>query len=148
MKSKVIKQRNIPTFPIIEKTIRVKPLIAIMISIIIGIILVLFNDEFALYGLVLFGVGLFCLVFLPDVKIIEYTDKYAVIYNCREKDECKLIYWDEILSWQYKWHTDKDEMIIEMVDHSVEIFDSYAKSTVVPYFRKYVGAKEKNRKGK
>ncbi|MCI6272067.1 MAG: hypothetical protein MR601_03860 [Erysipelotrichaceae bacterium] len=148
MKSKVIKQRNIPQYPIVLKTVRVKPMFLIFLLIVVGVFIVFFNDSISMIGVLMVVTGLFCLLILPDVKIIEYTDEYAIVYNCREKDDCKLIYWDDILSWQYKWKTDRDELVIELVDHSIETVYSFKKSTIVPYFKKYALNKEKNRRGK
>ncbi len=148
MKSKIIKQRNIPAYPLVFKTVRVKPILFLFVVVIVGMFFILFNNELALIGVLMVGAGLFCLLVLPDVKIIEYTEEYIIAYNCREKDECKLIYWEDILNWQYKWRTDKDELIIELKDHNIEVIDSYKKSTIVPYFKKFAADKEKSRKGK
>ncbi|NLC96686.1 MAG: hypothetical protein GX675_03860 [Erysipelotrichaceae bacterium] len=143
MKSKTIKQRNIPPYPYIIKSIRVKPTGILMLMIIIGFILLFSNRDFAMIGVLIISISSFSLLVLPDSKIIDYTNEYAIIYNCIDRDECKLIYWDEILSWQYKWHTDKDEMIIEMVDLSLEVIETYKRSTMIPYFKKYAAGKEK-----
>ena len=146
MKSKIIKKSGIPDYPYIIKSISVKPKILMYIMIGIGLSFLFINTDWAMFGLVLIIISVFSIIVLPDAKIIEYTDEYAIVYNAKEKDECKLIYWDEILNWQYRWHTDKDEVIIEMQDHSIEKFDTYKKNTILPYFRVYAKGKEKKRK--
>lgn len=149
MKSKVIKHRNIPPYPYIIKSIRVKPIEILMILIVLGFVLLFSSDDFAMVGVLIISISTFSLLVLPDSRIIDYTSEYAIIYNCIDRNECKLLYWDEILSWQYKWHTDKDEMIIELIDYSVEVVDTYKRSTMIPYFKKYASGKEKsNRKNK
>ena len=146
MKSKVIKQRNIPPLPYVTNSIRVKPVGFLVLMIMIGLILLFINENLAMLGVLFVSISVFSILVLPDSKVIEYTSEYAIIYNCRDKDECKLIYWDEILSWQYRWHTDKDEMIIELIDHSVEVVDTYKRSTMIPFFKKYAPGKEKSNK--
>lgn len=143
MRSKTIKIINIPEYPYIIRTVSVKP-IALMFTVIgIGVSFLFINTDFAMFGLVFIIIAIFSIMFLPDAKIVEYTDEYIILYNTKEKDECKLVYWDEILGWQYKWHTDKDELNIELIDHSIEKVDIYSKSTVFPYFKKYASGKER-----
>lgn len=148
MKSKTIKQRNIPSYPYIIKSIRVKPIEILMLMIIIGFILLFSSEDFAMIGVLMIYLSTFSLLVLPDARIIDYTNEYAIIYNCVDKNECKLIYWDEILSWQYKWHTDKDQMLIELIDYSIEVVDTYKRSTMIPYFKKYAPGKEKTSRKK
>lgn len=142
MKSQLIRQRNIPSVPVITASIRVKPTAFLWIIFFVGMIMVMMNiGAWSITGIIMVATSFMGLFLMPDARIIDYTSDYCILHNTK-KGECKLIYWDEILNWQYKWGADADELIIEMMDHSVEKLQTFSKRTVVPYFRTYVADKE------
>ncbi|MEG0176416.1 hypothetical protein [Anaerorhabdus sp.] len=143
MKSKTLKIRNIPKEPPIIATISVKPTAALIVLLFASFIMILFSHIFSYFGVILFGVSSFCLFVLPDRKLLEFTHDYVIFYNCKERGDCTFIYWEDILTWQYIWHPDRDELEIELVDHSVETVECFSKKTVVPLLRAFARDKEK-----
>ena len=39
-------------------------------------------------------------------------------------------------------------MLIELIDYSIEVVDTYKRSTMIPYFKKYAPGKEKTSRKK
>ncbi len=83
-----------------------------------------------------------CVLIMPDRKIMEVTNEYLILYNNKDVSLCKLVYWDEILSWQYRWHPDADELIIELCDHSVEKVEAFNRKKFTRYLKEYANGKE------
>ncbi|MEG0077009.1 hypothetical protein [Anaerorhabdus sp.] len=143
MKSKTLKIRNIPKEPPIIATVSVKPTATLTALMFISFIMIIFNQIFSYMGVILFGLSSFCLFVLPDRKLIEFTHDYIILYNCKERGDCNILYWEDILTWQYIWRPDRDELEIELVDHTVESIECFSKKTVVPLLRAFVREKEK-----
>lgn len=142
MKSQTIKQRNIPEYPVITKSVKVKPVVFLFVCLILGLVTMLLFPSFSLMGAMFVAASCFSLLILPDRKIIDFTEKYCILYNQKDTRECKLIYWEDVLSWQYQWHADMDELIIELIDHSVESVEVYSKLSVLPMMKAYAGEKQ------
>ena len=53
-----------------------------------------------------------------------------------------MIYWDEIVNWQYEWHPANDNLTITMVDGSMQIIELYSKRRVAKYLNMYAPNKE------
>lgn len=142
MKSQVIKVRNIPSFPIVIQSISVKPTLFLGLMLIAGIILMIVNSVMGYFGAVLVALATFSMLIMPDRKIMEVTNEYLILYNNKDVSLCKLVYWDEILSWQYRWHPDADELIIELCDHSVEKVEAFNRKKFTRYLKEYANGKE------
>ena len=142
MKSQIIKQRNIPEYPNIIKSVRVKPMILLAVCLVAGLVTMFLFQSFSLLGAMLVAASTFSLLILPDRKLIDFTEKYCILYNQKDYSECKLVYWDEVLSWQYIWHPDIDELMIEMVDQSVEKVEVYSRLSVIPMMSAYAPGKQ------
>ncbi len=143
MKSKILRIRNIPKEPPIIATVSVKPKNGLIVMIFASFIMMIFNDLFSYIGVLMFGMSSFCLFVLPDRKLIDFTHDYIILYNCKERENCSLIYWEDILTWQYIWRADHDDLEIELVDHTVKTIECFSRKTVVPLLRAFVRDKEK-----
>lgn len=143
MKSKTLKIRNIPKEPPIIATVRVKPTSQLIVLTFIGAIFFMFSEMLSYFGLVIICVCSFCLLVMPDRKLIEFTHDFIIIYNCKDRDDCNILFWEDILTWQYIWRADKDELEIELVNHTKENIECFSKSTIVPLLRAYIKEKEK-----
>ncbi len=142
MKSQVIKIRNLPSYPVVIQSLNVKPVIFLGTLLILGIILLLYNPTTAYFGAVLIAISTFSMLVMPDHKIMEVTNEYLILYNNPDNSLCKLVYWDEILSWKYHWRPDIDELIIELCDHSVEKVEAYNRKAFTRYLKEYAKGKE------
>ncbi len=146
MKSKTLRIRNIPMEPPVIESICVKPTIFLMGMVVFGAMLAMLHIEWMYLGVLIIGIAIFSLVVLPDRKLLEFTYDFMILYNCKDRELCKIVYWDEILSWQVLWRAKRDILEIELVDNSVELLDIVAKGRVITFLRTYVKDKERGRK--
>lgn len=143
MKSQMIKIRNLPSFPVVIDSISVKPILTLVLAIFAGILIIVVYPYLSYIGATLVAMATFSMLIMPDRKFMEITSDYAILYNCKDESYCKIVYWDEILSWQYHWHNDYDELIIELCDHSIEKISAYSRRRFTKYFKLYASGKEK-----
>ena len=50
-----------------------------------------------------------------------------MLYNRHDKRECFIIYYEDMVSWHYEWNPSYDQLVISLVDGSVEKQEVYAK---------------------
>jgi hypothetical protein len=143
MRSQTIKIRNIPDVPPVQKTVSVKPSGLIALFLTLGMAFLFLRTYMALAGLFLIMMATFALVIMPDRKLAEFTLDYLILYNCKARDECRLLYWDEIVAWQYEYHTSYDRMEISMVDGSTEAIEMFSRRSVAPWMEKFAAGKER-----
>lgn len=143
MKSKSIQKINLTDNKSIVQSFSTKPLHFIYTILLMGSFLILSNGTYAMLGLMMILFSLFCLIVLPNPKVVAYTNEYLIIYNSPNKDMCTLIFYDEVVSWYYQSNKDFDEVIFEMADGHREVLKTYARKTVVPYLYQYLSGKEK-----
>ncbi len=127
MKSQVIKSRNLPKdYKTYEKMINVKPIGLLIVTLISGVLITFLKPYLAMSGISMIVLSLFCLVVMPDKELCRFTKDYLVLFNRHQKDECTLVYWDEIVSWHYEWYKTYDKMVVELIDGSCEIQEMYS----------------------
>lgn len=146
MKSQVIKIRNIPSFPLAVQTISLKPTLFLIVLAIVGFMMIALYPMYSYFGATLIAIAIFALVMIPDKKIMEVTTKYLILYNCKDRESCRLVFWDEILYWQYISKSDCDELRIELVNHEIEKVQAFSRKKFTKYMKEY--AKDKEVKGK
>ena len=54
-----------------------------------------------------------------------------------------LIYWDEILSWQYQKRNNEDLLWLQLTDNQTETIECYNRNRIVPYLKIYAKGKER-----
>jgi hypothetical protein len=81
---------------------------------------------------------------MPKVILMEFYSDYLVMYNKADKDNCVLIYYDEIASWHYVWGANRDYLCIELSDGSEEIIEAFSKSLFEGNMNRFL--KDKHRK--
>ena len=86
VRSKILKIRNLPTDGELIDHINAKPYLFILVCIAIG--LALMFTRLYLIGIVITFMFLYYLLFVKDVTLIEFYDKYAIFYLNNGKDEC------------------------------------------------------------
>ena len=101
MKSKTLKIRNIPSGRLVFFRMNVKPT-EVLVGILVVAILFLFMDApFPTIGLIASTVVCFALVATPDRTLLDMNDEFMTFYSPKDSSECTILYWDEILKWQY-----------------------------------------------
>ncbi len=127
MKSQVIKSRNLPKdYKTYEKMINVKPIGLLIVTLVSGVLITFLKPYLAMSGISMIVLSLFCLVVMPDKELCRFTKDYLVLFNRHQKDECTLVYWDEVVSWHYEWYKTYDKMVVELIDGSCEIQEMYS----------------------
>lgn len=127
MKSQVIKSRNLPKdYKTYEKMINVKPIGLLIVTLVSGVLITFLKPYLAMSGISMTVLSLFCLVVMPDKELCRFTKDYLVLFNRHQKDECTLVYWDEVVSWHYEWYKTYDKMVVELIDGSCEIQEMYS----------------------
>lgn len=135
MKSKELKNYNLPDNRTYNETLDAKPMALLLIIMIVGFVL-LINGKY-IYGACIFFVSSACLMFLPSRRIIEFYDDFMIMYNKARKDECNIIYYDDIKAWEYKISVSADKLILTLKDDSIQTCDAYSKTKFEEYMNKY-----------
>ena len=141
MKSQAIRKRNLPSDVVVDHRIQLKPTVPLVLMAMAGMIFVVAKPYLVLIGLVMCMLAVFCLFVMPEGILCEFTSRYLILYNRKDRSDCMLVYWEDIVSWQYEWHTYADLLVIMLVDGSTEIQEVYS-SRVRRYMKKYAPNKE------
>ncbi len=143
MKSKELKTYNLPSENVLIAQIDAKPTFLFVILICLGIASLSFKMD-PIYGSILITFSLIALIYMPKVILMEFYSDYLVMYNKADKDNCVLIYYDEIASWHYVWGANRDYLCIELSDGSEEIIEAFSKSLFEGNMNRFL--KDKHRK--
>lgn len=148
MKSQKILVRNLPSDGSRKrKSISVKPVALLYTMLVVGFILLFFGKNTSVVGAVLLLLSCFCLPVLPDRTLIEFSNDYLVLHNQHDRQECMIIYYEDIVSWQYEWHSNYDVLSICLVDGSTESQEMFSKWRVQKYLNEYAPDKELKKTG-
>lgn len=147
MKSKVLKVRNIPQTNVME-SVKTKPYIFLFVIFLGGCFLMAYSQIFQTTGTLLVGFAIFALVVTQDRILLQLTEQFVIIHNLVDRDECKLLYWDEVLSWQYLKRSKCDYIVIEMIDGTTERSECHGRFKIESYFKLYAKDKQKKNRGK
>ena len=142
MKSQVIKARNIPEPARQPYTIHVKPVAFLTLLGLAGLALFLTRGPWVGVGLILSIVSVFALLMMPDRTLMQFTPEYMVLYNNRDKSICTLIYWEDLVTWQYEYHPGSDLLSCSLTDGSVQTIELFSKRPVARYINLYAPGKE------
>ena len=147
MKSQVIKTRNLPED--ISRTayeVHVKPWWFLIIVLVADIFIMILKPYMVSLFIPLVILTLFAIFGMPDKVLVQFTSDYLGMYNRKSKDECTLIYWDEVVSWVYEYHNAVDVLKLELTDGSVESVEMYSKRPIRKMMNLYAKDKEKKRR--
>lgn len=141
MKSQVIRIKNIPDYISVRQRVQLKPTLTLVLMIMAGMLFVAAKPYLVLGGIMMTMLGAFCLFVMPDGVLCEFTKEYLILYNRRHRSDCMLVYWDEIVTWQYEKHASSDDLLIMLVDGSTEKLETYSRG-ICRYMRMYAPDKE------
>ncbi len=143
MKSKEIKAYNLPSERRIIYRMETKPYILLGALLCLGIITFKFNSMLAI---VISATMTYAIVILPTRILLDFTEFYLVMYNRGSKNDCIMIYYDEIVSWRYRKGTLEDELSIELIDGSIERIECFNRYKVRKLLGELAPSKERRRK--
>lgn len=142
MKSQLIRVKNLPKLEEKGRAITLKPVFALVLLMAFGFYTLWWKPYLATASMFMILISVFALTFLPDRKLVEFYSQYMVLYNQRDRSQCMLVYWDEIVSWQYEWHTTNDLLVLNLVDGTSQQIEMYSKYKVVKFMNIYVPDKQ------
>ena len=142
MKSKEIRVRNLPKDDVLFYVSNVKPTSFLIIAMIMGICFLWIRSYLQVIGVMVIMVSLFSLLMLPDCKLYEIHQDYIVLYNRHDKSECFIIYYEDMVSWHYEWNPSYDQLVISLVDGSVEKQEVYAKYRIEKWLNSLAPGKQ------
>ena len=139
MKSKELKNYNLPDNRAYNESLETKPIGLLLVILGVGFYLIL--RKFYIYGCALFFFSAACLIFLPGRRLIEFYDEYMIVYNKARKDECNIIYYDDVKSWEYKTSVSMDELVLTLNDDSIQKCNAFSKKEFEKSLNKYIKEK-------
>lgn len=140
------KKRNLPENYPVKNVIKVKPIFAMLVFILIGGIMT-FSTNYKLIGAVFAVIGGYTLFFTENKVSVEFSNDFMVVYLEENEDECFLIYYNEIESYQYKakmYQTDLVQIITK--DRKMFEFKSLDRRKMKKYLKEYLFKKTENDK--
>lgn len=142
MKTQVIKSRNIPYVEGKQHTIHVKPDFILVALMMMGIAFMFAKTYMVIIGFVMILLALFAEFIMPDRNLCTFTQEYVVLYNRTQKSECTLVYWEDVVSWQYERHASADILVFFLVDGSSEMQEMYSRRSCVRWLNLFAPGKE------
>lgn len=126
MRSKELKVYNLPADRQPSAIIDAKPYGLFMLFLVFGIVLILFNIS-TMYGIATIIIGLCAIMFLPKTILVEFFEDSLVLHNKASKDDCVLIYYEDVTSFIYVRGSLKDYLQIALEDGSIEKVEAFSK---------------------
>lgn len=136
VKSKILKIRNLPKDGKRIDHVNAKPYLFIMVCLLIGIAFLFTQIYFV--GIIITVLFLYYLVFVRDVVLVEFFEQYAVFYLNNGKDECFLLFWEDIVTWEIiNNRNDLDHLNIVLRNQESITLKCLSKKKVTKYFTQY-----------
>ena len=145
MKSKELKTYNLPKDDLLISSIDAKPNYVFILAFLLGAIL-LFIESSRVYGLTIITIVIVMYIYLPKVVLMEFYQEYLVLYNRADNNSCVLVYYDEIISWNYSWSANRDYLNIELENGESERIEAFSKTIFESNMNRFL--KEKKKKNK
>ena len=142
MKSQVIKIRNLPISSKTFHSVCVKPKGILVFLLFIGLVVSFQSSYYSSTLVCLVMIPIFALCFMPDWELVRFTQDYLIMFNTRDREQCSIIYWDEILNWQYEWHPSGDLLVVNLIDGSSQCVDMFSKKSIYKYMNLFLPNKE------
>lgn len=144
MKSQKIRVRNLPeNITRSRASVHVKPTGILFLLLCIGAMIILLLQELFIYGVAMIMLAIFALTILPDRILITFADDYLVLYNQQDRSICVLLYYDEIVNWQYEVHRTYDRILFTLVDGSCESQEMFSLCAVKKNLEEHLPGKQK-----
>ena len=143
MKSKTLKIRNIPSGRLVFFRMNVKPTEVLVAILVVSILFLFMDAPFPTIGLISSTVVCFALVATPDRTLLDMNDEFMTFYSPKDSSECTILYWDEILKWQYVKQRQCDHLRVELINGDVFDSEVYYDARMIRLLNAYAQGKEK-----
>lgn len=137
VRSKMLKIRNLPKGHRRLGSINTKPIDLFIAVLAFGVVLIAVKSLFI--GTFLIAFSLYNILFIRGDCLAEFYDDFVVFYHVNShKDECYLVFWEDIDKWQVlKNRKHYDELIIGLKNNTIVRFPCVSKIKLARYFRRY-----------
>lgn len=136
IRSKVLKIRNLPVDGKKIGQIKAKPYGFIVLFLLTGIAMLF--TAFYVVGIIIAGVFTYYLLFVKDILLVEFFETHAVFYLNNGKDECFLLFWDDIDHWEIiSSRRDFDVLNIILKNQQTIALKCLGRKKIVRYFEAY-----------
>lgn len=147
MESKELKRYNLPEDRILLGIIDAKPDTYLLIIFFLGVFLLLFGQ--LSIGIAFVSIAVLAFIFLPKRVLVEFYDNYLVLYNHASKNDCDMIYYNDVVKWRYNYGVSYDELQIILVDDSIHSVDGFSRMMYETQMNRFLkDKKDKTRKAK
>ncbi len=146
MNSKELKRYNLPEDRFLLAAIDAKPSFILFLIFIIGLVLVVVRQYSV--GIVVTLLATISYIALPSRVLMEFYQNYLVLYNHANKNDCEMIYYDEVVKWRYVYGINYDYVELILVDDSTHTIDAFSRSLFEGYLNKYLKDKKDKTKRK
>ncbi|MGM9942204.1 MAG: hypothetical protein ACI32N_09495 [Bulleidia sp.] len=144
MKTQKIRIRNLNDTAVRQGfTVHVKPVPQLTTMLCIGAIMIIANPNLILAGMGLVCISVFGIAVFPDRSLITFLDDYMVLYNQQDRSMCMIVYYDEVVQWQYVYHKNYDQLVITLVDGSTETQEMYSQHSVSQQLNTHLAGKKR-----
>lgn len=142
IRSQPLKIRNLPQGHKIIDHINAKPYLVFSVLGTVGILLVLW-EKYMILGILLLLIALYCFIFIKNERLIEFYDDYCVFYRINAyKDECFLLIWNDIASWEIHSGNEYDELTVILKNQKKITLKCVGKHKLTRYLHRFVKNEE------
>lgn len=136
VRSKILKIRNLPIDGKKIGQIKAKPYGFILLFLFMGICLLC--TRFYIVGFVITAIFIYYLFFVRDMVLVEFFDRYVVFYLNNGKEECFLLFWEDIEHWNItSSRRDMDVLNIILRNNQTIALKCLGRKKIEKYFNEY-----------
>lgn len=136
MKSKELKVYNLPVENSPIDVLDAKPY-ELLIGIFLFGVAITFTNISIILGSTLVVVSCFSILFLPKSVLIEFYNDHMILHNKASKEDCMLIYYEDIVSYEYKRGSFKDYLFITLTNETTENIDAFSEKTLLKKMNRF-----------
>ena len=141
MKSKELKTYNLPSERLVNSSINAKPIGLFIFLIAAGLIMTFIQKTQVIGVMMWMGASVF-MMFLPSRVLAEFSDDYVVLYNRADRNDCVLVYYEDVVSWKYDRGVTEDELTINLEDGTSTRIEAFSKTLFESRFNQYLREKK------
>ena len=146
MDSKELKKYNLPEDRFLLAAIDAKPSFILFLIFMAGLTLVVIREY--TIGIVVTVLASLSYAVLPSRVLIEFYQNYLVLYNHANKNDCEMIYYDEVVKWRYVYGVNYDYVELLLIDDSTHTIDAFSRVKFENFLNRFLKDKKDKTKRK
>lgn len=144
MKSKALKSYHLPTERDVLYSFDAKPYSLLLIAAVVSLFFAIEGSYFLLGVICLFSC-IFALVILPNRLLLEFSEHYVVVYHRINKNDCMLVYYEDILEYSLEKNKREDTLSFLLKDGEEISLSIYERVKVEKVLKHFMDGKKKKR---